>query len=51
MINNDSYRLMEALRTHLLVNAYKVGDNIEVVLQFRTTDGKIHQLCNTFVKA
>jgi len=49
MTNADSYRMMEALRTHLKVNVYEVNSGYEVVISFRTVDGKIHQVCNSFV--
>lgn len=47
MINSDSYRMMEALRKHLRVKVYETSNTVEVVLQFKTEDGKLHQLCNS----
>ena len=48
MSNEDSYKLMEVLRSHLKIKLIDTPDIIEIVLQFQTKDGKIHQLCNTF---
>ena len=42
--------MMEALRRHLRVNVYRVDDMLEVVIKFKTEDGKLHQLCNSFVE-
>ena len=50
MTNADSYRMMEALKTHLKVNVYEVNNMYEVVLSFRTVDGKVHQVCNSYVE-
>jgi hypothetical protein len=50
MTNDESYRMMEALRRHLLVSLYDFDNKIEVVLKFKTADGKVHQLCNSFVE-
>jgi hypothetical protein len=50
MTNNDSYSMMEALRRYLRVKVYDTDKSIEIVLQFRTEDGKVHQLCNSFME-
>jgi hypothetical protein len=42
--------MMEALRKHLMLSAYEVNGKIEIVLKFKTVDGKVHQICNTFVE-
>ena len=46
MTNDDSYRMMEALRRYMKLKVYETDKTVEIVLQFRTEDGKIHQLCN-----
>jgi hypothetical protein len=50
MINDDSYKMMLALRRYLKINVYETDNNIEVVLKFKTEDGKLHQLCSSFVE-
>ena len=50
MANNDSYLMMEALRRYLKISVYESNNTIEVVLKFKTEDGKLHQLCNSFVE-
>jgi hypothetical protein len=50
MTNDESYRMMEALRRYLQVSLYDFDNKIEVVLKFKTEDGKVHQLCNSFVE-
>jgi hypothetical protein len=50
MVQSDSYLMMEALRKHLMLSAYEVNGKIEIVLKFKTVDGKVHQICNTFVE-
>lgn len=50
MSNNESYQMMEALRRYLKVSLYDFDNKIEVVLKFKTEDGKLHQLCNSFVE-
>jgi len=50
MTNDDSYKMMEALRRYLRLKVYETNKQIEIVLQFRTEDGKIHQLCNSFME-
>lgn len=51
MINDDSYRLMAALKEHLFLKTYHVGKSVEVVLMFKTQDGKLHQICNSFINS
>lgn len=48
MTNADSYRMMEGLRTHLGISVYEVNESVEVVISFRTVDGKVHQICNSY---
>lgn len=48
MTTDDTYRMMEALRKHLGINVYETEKTLEIVLTFKTGDGKIHQLCNSF---
>lgn len=48
MTNDDSYKMMEAMRRHLGVNVYETDKTLEIVLTFRTNDGKVHQVCNSF---
>lgn len=50
MTNEDSYRMMEALRKHLSIQVYEVENKIEIVLKFTTMDGKVHQLCHSHMK-
>jgi hypothetical protein len=50
MINDDSYHMMAALRRYLKISVYETDNTIEVVLKFKTEDGKLHQLCNSFVE-
>jgi hypothetical protein len=50
MVQSESYQMMEALRKHLMLSAYEVNGKIEIVLKFKTVDGKVHQICNTFVE-
>lgn len=46
--NEQSYAMMEALRKHLSINVYETDKTTEIVLSFKTGDGKVHQLCNSF---
>jgi hypothetical protein len=48
MINDDSYKMMDAMRRHLGINVYETDKTLEIVLTFKTTDGKVHQVCNSF---
>jgi hypothetical protein len=48
MINDDSYKMMDAMRKHLGINVYETDKTLEIVLTFKTTDGKVHQVCNSF---
>tara|TARA_R110000868_G_scaffold61141_2_gene185932 strand:+ start:760 stop:921 length:162 start_codon:yes stop_codon:yes gene_type:complete len=48
MTNDDSYKMMIALRRYLSIKVYETEKVTEVVLLFRTEDGKVHQLCNSF---
>jgi hypothetical protein len=41
--------MLHTLRHHLGVRLYEVDKSLEVVLTFKTKDGKVHQVCNTFV--
>ena len=36
------------MRRHLGVNVYETDKTLEIVLTFKTTDGKVHQVCNSF---
>jgi hypothetical protein len=45
---DDSYRMMEGLRKHLGIKVYQTDNTLEIVLTFRTGDGKVHQICNSF---
>jgi hypothetical protein len=47
MTNSDSYAMMEALRKYLKLKVYETSNTLEVVLQFKTEDGKLHQLCSS----
>ena len=44
MTNDDSYKMMLALRKHLTVQVLQNKRNIEVILKFTTVDGKVHQV-------
>jgi hypothetical protein len=48
MINDDSYKMMDAMRKHLDINVYETDNTLEIILTFKTTDGKVHQVCNSF---
>lgn len=48
MTTDDSYKMLEALRKHLGINVYTTDKTLEIVLTFKTGDGKVHQLCNSF---
>jgi hypothetical protein len=50
MTNDDSYRMMDALRRYLKLKVYETEKTLEIVLQFKTEDGKIHQICNSFTE-
>lgn len=50
MTNDESYRMMEALRRYLRIKVYETEKTAEVVLLFKTEDGKVHQLCNSFME-
>jgi hypothetical protein len=50
MINDDSYKMMEALRRYMRIKVYETDKTVEIVLQFKTEDGRIHQLCNSFME-
>lgn len=50
MTNDESYRMMEALRRYMRLKVYETDKTVEIVLQFRTEDGKVHQLCNSFME-
>jgi hypothetical protein len=49
MTNGETYRMMAALRKHLAISVYNFENTLEIVLKFKTADGKLHQLCNSFV--
>ena len=36
------------MRRHLGINVYETDNTLEIVLTFKTTDGKVHQVCNSF---
>jgi len=46
--NEESYRMMEALRRYMRLKVYETDKTLEIVLTFKTTDGKVHQICNSF---
>jgi hypothetical protein len=48
--NEESYRMMEALRRYLKLKVYETDKTVEIVLQFKTEDGKMHQVCNSFME-
>jgi len=48
MTNEESYRMMEALRRYLHIKVYETNKTTEIVLLFKTEDGRMHQLCNSF---
>jgi hypothetical protein len=48
MTNDDSYKMMNAMRRHMGLNVYETDKTLEIVLTFKTTDGKVHQICNSF---
>lgn len=50
MTNEESYRMLEALRRHLTINVYEVEGKLEIVLKFTTNDGKVHQVCHSHLK-
>lgn len=50
MTNNDSYKMMEALRRYMRIKVYETDKTVEIVLQFKTEDGRIHQICNSFME-
>lgn len=50
MTNDDSYKMMEALRRYMRIKVYEIDKTVEIVLQFKTEDGRIHQLCNSFME-
>jgi hypothetical protein len=39
---------MDAMRRHMGLNVYETDKTLEIVLTFKTTDGKVHQICNSF---
>lgn len=49
-VNEESYRMMEALRRYVRLKVYETDKTVEIVLQFRTEDGKMHQVCNSFME-
>lgn len=48
--NEESYRMMEALRRYVRLKMYETDKTVEIVLQFKTEDGKTHQICNSFME-
>lgn len=50
MTNDESYKMMEALRRYMRLKVYETDKTVEIVLQFKTEDGRIHQLCNSFME-
>ena len=50
MTNDDSYKMMEALRRYMRIKVYETDKTVEIVLQFKTEDGKLHQICNSFME-
>jgi len=49
-VNEESYRMMEALRRYMRLKVYETEKTVEIVLQFKTEDGKMHQVCNSFME-
>jgi hypothetical protein len=50
MTNSETYRMMQALRKHLFISVYDFDNKLEVVLKFKTGDGKVHQVCHSFME-
>ena len=50
MTNDESYKMMEALRRYMRIKVYETDKTVEIVLQFKTEDGRVHQLCNSFME-
>jgi len=50
MTNDDSYKMMEAMRRYMRLKVYETERTVEIVLQFKTEDGKLHQICNSFME-
>jgi hypothetical protein len=50
MTNSETYRMMQALRKHLFISVYDFNNKLEVVLKFKTGDGKVHQVCHSFME-
>lgn len=50
MTNDDSYKMMEAMRRYMRLKVYETDKTVEIVLQFKTEDGKLHQICNSFME-
>lgn len=50
MTNDDSYKMMEAMRRYMRLKVYETDRTVEIVLQFKTEDGKLHQICNSFME-
>lgn len=48
--NEESYRMMEALRRYMRLKVYETDKTVEIVLCFKTEDGKMHQICNSFME-
>jgi protein-arginine kinase len=47
MTNEESYRMMMALRQHLVLQVIQNKHQLEVILKFKTVDGKLHQIANS----
>jgi hypothetical protein len=47
MTNEESYRMMMALRQHLVLQVIQNKHQLEVILKFKTADGKLHQIANS----
>jgi hypothetical protein len=50
MTNEESYKMMEAMRRYLRLKVYETDKSTEVVLLFCTEDGRVHQLCNSHME-
>jgi|TARA_R110000868_G_scaffold271075_2_gene530567 hypothetical protein len=50
MTNDDSYNIMLSLRKYLKIHAYETDKLLEIIIQFKTEDNRIHQLCNCILE-
>jgi len=47
MTNEESYSMMLALRNHLVLQVIQNKHQVEVLLKFKTVDGKVHQIASS----